>query len=93
MILASGKQLLSIVVCGFALMGFIAVPISDQSAYEHLRDFLASEKAQTAGREISESVDEVRDQIAREFERRESAADQGPTPSSEPLAHRQRQQP
>lgn len=61
-------------ILGFALLGFLGVPIFEKTGYEHLRDFLASPTAQEAGEELGNTLDELQSELEeRERLRRENA--------------------
>lgn len=61
-------------ILGFALLGFLGVPIFEKTGYEHLRDFLASPTAQEAGEELGNTLEELQSELEeRERLRRENA--------------------
>lgn len=72
MIFGTAKRIITLVVLGFALLGFVGVPIFEKTGYEHLRDFLNSETAKETGDEIEQRIESFQHELdAREKQRAE----------------------
>jgi hypothetical protein len=62
MLIRSIKQILGLVTLGFAVLGFVHVPIFGASGLDHAKTFLASEEAT----EIKEELEAWRDERPRD---------------------------
>jgi hypothetical protein len=69
-VLQNASRLLTLLMLGFAVMGFIQVPVFGKSGLNHVRDFLRSEPAQTAGTEIERSLSQMHLKLENELAQR-----------------------
>jgi hypothetical protein len=71
-IFGTAKRIITLVVLGFAVLGFVGVPIFEKTGYEHLRDFLGSPTAKEASSEIEGHIESFQKELdAREKKRSE----------------------
>ena len=63
MIFGTAKRIITLVVLGFAFLGFVGVPIFEKTGYEHLRDFLDSPTAKEAGDEIEQQFESFQKEL------------------------------
>lgn len=69
MFVTAGRRLVSLVVCSFATLGFLAVPIGPKTGYEHLRSVLATPEATRVGEALGTLGRALKKTLISELER------------------------
>lgn len=60
---------MSLVVCSFAALGFMAVPIGPKTGYEHMRSMLATPEATRVGEALGALGQKLKQTLIGELER------------------------
>lgn len=84
--LSSAKRLLSLIVLGFALLGFVSVPLGEKSGLAHVRDLVASTKFKDARAKITDEFKTAQEKLITELN------EQGPASDSQSFKRRPFQQ-
>lgn len=67
--LSTLKQVLGLLILGFAVMGFVAVPLEGKTGLEHARHFWAQPETQDAAQTLKAGVSEAATELEAEMNR------------------------